>query len=211
MTKIGVVLGTGPSLNDSAATIRKLKGAITLFGVNRTFEDFDLDVLICCDPKFHAFYGKIKGDFDHWHWDKEICLRYGYPYIEGRWFDGLSTDQTWISLNHCSSAQALNLAVHYGCDEILLVGHDFHYPPGKPRHYFDNLSDVRGEYPAEIRKFSLFDKKGQGNDLLNVYKHIADQCKRGEIPQIYNCTPGSALPWFPLKELSEFFRPEDIQ
>ena len=119
--------------------------------------------------------------------------------MDGLWME----DKSKISLNHCSGAQLLNLACNqYECDEVVLIGHDFHYDAPQ-RHYFSDLSETAGEYPKEIRKFSKFDKKGQGNDLLNVYKHIADQCDRGEIPQIINCTPDSAMKWFPIKELKE--------
>lgn len=199
---IGVILGTGPSLTgmrDEIIQLRK-QDRIRIFGVNHTYRDFPVDVLICCDPAFHALYGKIPFEGDHWHWDKEICAKHGYKYIEGRWFDGLSTDPTWISLNHCSSAQALNLAVHYGCDPILLAGHDFSYPKGQPRHYFSDLSDVDGEYPETLRKYSKFDKQGQGNDLMAVYKYIADQ--KG-LPPIINVSPGSALKHFPMMTISE--------
>ena len=82
----------------------------------------------------------------------------------------------------------------------MLVGHDFHYD-GPKRHYFDDLSDVPGEYPLKLRKWSEFDKRGRGDDLLAVYKRIADQKGR---PEIFNCTPGSKLPWFPMRALDDF-------
>jgi len=199
---IGIILGTGPSLNDSKPNVLMLQdqGAL-IFGVNNTYQDFNLDVWIACDPAWHRHYGKIDlPHTDQWYWDRDICTRHGYTYIEGRWFDGLSTDKSWISLNHCSGAQALNLAVHYGCDPILLVGHDFRYEEGKPRHYFSGLSDVFGEYPQQLRKWSLFSKP-EGNDLMRVYKHIADQ--QG-LPRIINCTPGSALKCFEMGELKDY-------
>ena len=198
---IGIILGTGPSLNDSKPDILKLHDQDALiFGVNHTWKDFPVDVLICCDPSFHEHYGKIEGPFEHWHWDKEICDRHGYKFIEGRWIDGLSTDSAYIAFGHCSGVQALNLAVHRGCDPILLVGHDFKYEEGKPRHYFSGLSDVVGEYPQQLRKWSLFSKP-EGNDLMRVYKHIADQ--QG-LPRIINCTPGSALKCFEMGELKDY-------
>lgn len=192
---LGVVLGTGPSLNADADNIRRLQNAL-IFGVNNTYQDFDLDVWISCDPAWHSHYGKIDiPGCDQWHWDKDICERNGYRYIEGRWFDGLSTDPTWISYNHCSGAQALNLAVHYGCDPILLVGHDFKYEEGKPRHYFSDLSDVDGEYAPKLRKFSEF------GGLIETYRFIAEQ--QG-LPPIVNCTEGSGLPWFPFGSLEDY-------
>ena len=107
-----------------------------------------------------------------------------------------------ISLNHCSGAQLLNLAAgnQYGCTEIILIGHDFHYKADQ-RHYFTGLSETDGEYPQAIRKFSKFDKQGQGNDLLQVYRHIANQ---EGLPPIYNATEGSALKWFPVRKLKDF-------
>lgn len=218
---LGIVLGTGPSLAGQIETIKTLQnqGAM-VFGVNNTYQDFELDAWIACDPAWHEHYGKVDLPYtDQWHWDADICNAYGYRHIEGVWMvDGQAyprseyehppgpcgglwvADNTKLSLNHCSSAQALNLAVHYRCDTILLVGHDFKYEPGKPRHYFDNLSDKAGEYPDRLRKFSQFIKP-EGNDLLAVYRRIADQ--KG-LPRIINCSPGSALLWFPRADLEYF-------
>ena len=108
-------------------------------------------------------------------------------------------DKSKISLNHCSGAQLLNLACNqYGCDEVLLIGHDFHYNAPR-RHYFEDLSEIPGEYPQQIRKTANFDKGG--GDLLDVYRKIADQ--KG-LPPIINCTPDSALPWFPMGRFEDY-------
>lgn len=191
---LGIVIGTGPSLAAQIPTIHELrkKGAM-VFGVNNTFEDIELDAWIACDPEWHDEYSPVDGDFERWHWDEDICNRFGYTYIEGRWFDGLSTDESWISYNHCSSAQALNLAVHYGAETILLVGHDFSYQGG--RHYFVGLSEQEGEYPSHLRKWSTFD------GLIETYRHIGEQ---EGLPEIINCTQGSALPWFPFGSLEDY-------
>jgi len=164
-------------------------------------------------------YSPVYGDFDKWHWDKGICDKYGYKYAEGVWIvDGKvyprdeyltppgdcgglwMADKTRISLNHCSGAQLLNLACNqYECDTVLLVGHDFFYKPGKPRHYFDDLSETAGEYPKAIRKMSVFDKGG--HDLLDVYRIISEQ---EGLPRIINCTPDSKLPWFEMGNLEDY-------
>jgi hypothetical protein len=144
----------------------------------------------------------VDGDFDKWHWSQEVCDAFGYQYVEGVWVDGLwLKDKTKISLNHGSAPQLINLAANqYECDEIVLVGHDFHYDAPQ-RHYFDNVSETPGEYPAPLRKFSKFIKTNGQDDLLSVYRRIADTPGR---PQIFNATPGSALPWFPMRQLQEF-------
>ena len=172
-----------------------------MYGCNNTYIDFDLDVWLACDPKWHTHYGQVYGDFEKWHWDKVICARYGYRYVEGVWVDGLwLKDKSKISLNHCSGAQLLNLAA-FECDEIILVGHDFTYSPDQPRHYFSGLSDIDGEYPPALRKYSKFIKNNGTDDLLAVYKRISET---PGLPRIINCTPDSALPWFEMGNLGDW-------
>jgi hypothetical protein len=216
----GLIVGTGPSLRDQLDLIPQFDGLV--FICNNSFQDIAGDVWLACDPKWHAVYSPVVGDFDKWHWDKAICEKYGYKYVGGVWMvDGKAyprseyvtppgdagglwlEDKTKISLNHCSAAQLLNLALNqYECDEgAILIGHDFHYPAGAPRHYFKGLSDVSGEYPAQLRKWSEFDKRGKGHDLLQVYRAIADQPGR---PPIYNATPGSSLKCFPMADFEDY-------
>lgn len=213
----GLIVGTGPSLRDSLHLIPRFDGLV--FTCNNSYKDIRTDVWLACDPTWHKHYGQVAGDFDRWHWDRTICERYGYRHVEGVWMvngtaysrdlyvtppgpcGGLCMEPGRISLNHCSGAQLLNLAANqYGCDEVVLIGHDFSYPKDKPRHYFSGLSDKAGEYPAPLRKFSEFDKQGKGDDLLQVYRRIAEQ---GAV-RIINATPESKLPWFPYERLERF-------
>ena len=185
-----IIIGTGPSLDVETVKEAQSRGAL-LFGVNNTFNDFDLDVWIACDPSWHKIYSPVVGRFHKWHWDKSICEKNSYQHIEGRWGDGLSLSPEFIHYGHSSGYQALNLAVLYGCNPIFLVGYDMHYR-GASRHYFNGLSNDSGEYPQQLRKFSKFD------GLIKCYETIANQ--KG-LPDIINCTIGSALTCFPFKEL----------
>lgn len=195
----GLILGTGYSLRGQLDLIPRFDGLV--FGPNNTYRDFRLDVWLACDPTWHEFYGKVEGDFDKWHWSREVCDAFGYQYVEGVWHDGLwLKDKSKIALNHGSAPQLINIACHYGCEEIVLVGHDFHYD-APARHYFDNVSETPGEYPAPLRKFSKFIKTNGQDDLLAVYRRIADTPGR---PAIYNATPGSKLDCFPMRKLEEF-------
>lgn len=199
---LAVVICTGPSLLKQRDHILKLRAEnkIRLYGVNNTFNDFPLDVWIACDPAWHDHYGKVKGDFEKWHWDLSICNRFGYKHIEGRWEDGLSTDPSYINYGHSSGYQALGLAYHYGHREIYLAGFDMSYSAG-PRHYFDSLSGDCGEYPEALRKFSDMDKprvpKGEckSYSLFQYYESVVEQnpC------EIYNMTFDSAFKGFPFK------------
>jgi hypothetical protein len=174
--------------------VERLDG-LRVFGVNNTYNEFDPDVWIACDPKWWAIYGHetLQIDADRWHWDEDICKRYNAMWIEGRWGDGLSTDPSYIHYGHSSGYQALNLAVLYGCNPILLVGYDMRY--NGQRHYFSGLSADDGEYPQALRKYSTFD------GLISCYETIAAQ---DGLPDIINCTPGSALTCFPFDDIANF-------
>lgn len=211
---VGIVIGTGPSLASQVDQIRAIgKRGATLFGMNNTFEDFELNHWIACDPVWHKVNGRVTGTFTKWHWDASIAERNGYIHIPGKWADGVSPPgSNWISFNHGSGPQALNLATSIiQCDPIILVGHDMKYPKSGPRHYFRGLSDVPGEYPEPLRKFSAFEKPKReggahpdGDGILFNYKHIAEQAEAGRIPTILNATPDSAMKWFPFTDLDNF-------
>lgn len=189
-----IILGTGPSLADQKQDIIRLRNnGFMVFGVNNTFEDFDLDVWVACDPKWHQVYSPIRGDFFKLHWDKDICEKYGYEYIEGRWGDGLSTDKSYIHYGHSSGYQALNLAVLWDAEEIYLCGYDMNYN-SDTRHYFTGLSNRDGEYPETLRKYSTFD------GLIKCYETIP---KVNPDLKIYNCTKDSGLTCFPHQEIGD--------
>lgn len=218
--KSAIIIGTGPSLAPAIPTIKALQQqGFLLFGLNNTFQHFQLDCWLACDPSWHEYHGKISLPYtDQWHWDKGICNEYGYRYVEGGWIVGgkfyprdqyehapgpcgglWMQDRIRISLNHGSAPQLINLACNqYACDKVLLVGHDF-TDSGK-RHYFNDLSDIPGEYPEPLRKWSKFDK-GEQHDMLDIYRSIAEQ---DGLPPIINCTPGSKLPWFPFGNLEDY-------
>lgn len=208
----GVIVGTGPSLRGVIADIYRFDGLV--FCCNNTPADLIAAgveerqlVWLACDPAWHQHYGTMPGNFSKWHWDKQICETHGYTWIKGVWHTGLwLQDRSRISLNHCSGAQLLNLAATvYGCQEIALIGHDFQYPTGQPRHYFSGLSETAGEYPQAIRKHSLFDKGADKYDLLDVYREIKQSIdENGGVPRVVNCTPGSKLPWFEFGDFEQW-------
>jgi hypothetical protein len=180
-----------------------------VFTCNNTYRDVRTDVWLACDPAWHNHYGQVKGDFDKWHWDAGICSAYKYSWIEGVWHESKEgparlwlKDKTKITLGHCSGVQLLNLCLNqYGCTEAVLIGHDFRYPMGQPRHYFAGLSSDAGEYPEAIRKHSAFDKGPGQYDLMDVYEELA---RTEGIPPVWNATEGSALIAFPYRPLEDF-------
>ena len=163
---------------------------------------------------FQMMQNPVKADdpqIDCWCSDEGAAERYGLNHFG--WKDdaekrGLSDDPSCIALGHGSGFAALNIAYLMGCDPIILLGHDMKYPngydgrqkiTGGKRHYF-------GEYHKAIQHWPSV-KVGPNGELLGLiqcYVKVSLQIKRGERSvQIINCTPGSALTYFPQMELKE--------
>jgi len=181
-----------------------------VYGCNNTYQVAALTALLSCNIEWWDHYwpkdeALRNGDFEKWTWDRDTANKYGIGYIRGEWGDGLSTDPGVIHYGHSSGYQLVNLAYHYGVREMVLVGYDLRYPPGYDgakqiaggdRHYF-------GEYPPALQHWTKFNigPGGEINGLLDCYRTIkpADYGLR-----IINCTPGSALDFFEVGELSEW-------
>lgn len=156
-----------------------------------------------CNYQFWDYYWpKIKGFRCHkWTTRPELQGKYeGLNYIREEWIDGLSTDKSYIAAHHGTGPQVINLAYHYGCEVIILIGWDMKYP-GKvtnteylgKRHYF-------GEYPKELQHWPRTEANG---DLGGLIKEVETIKPEDYGIEIINCTPESALTCFPLKSLSE--------
>lgn len=195
--RIGVVIGTGPSLTqDQIDKVSHLKR----FGVNRAFE-FDVDVLVGCNYQFWEHYWPEVKDLRCHKWTTRPQLEGKYPglnYIREEWIDGLSRDKRYIAAHHGSGPQAVNMAYHYGCEIIILIGWDMRFP-GKvdrhnykdPRHYFgeDDLTEVH--WPMT----------GPQGELTGLIKEMETIRPEDYGIEIYNCTPDSAMTCFPMVDL----------
>lgn len=203
------MIGTGPSLTEEAIKLIR-ESDLPKFGCNNTYQLFDLEALLSCNPEWWDYYWPRderlrEGEFTKWTWDKPTANKYGLAYIQGRWGDGLSTDSRVIHYGHSSGYQLIGLALHYGVKEFILIGYDLKYPggydgtrrvPGSGRHYF-------GEYPKELEHWTRFNigPEGELEGLLKCYRTIVPD-EYGI--RIINCSPDSALDFFEVGELEEY-------
>ena len=191
--KIGFIVGTGPSLTE--IVLEQIK-PYRKFGVNNAYQVCDLDVHLACNIEWWDTYHDDIASHrcDKWTWDHATAERYRINYIRGEWGDGLSTDPNVIHYHHGSGPQMVNLALHYGCEVMVLVGWDMRYPPGEKRHYF-------GEYPAHLQHWPRTGPNGEMEGLIKEMETIKPEDYG---IQIINCTPDSALTCFPMMDLSRF-------
>lgn len=199
----GIVIGTGPSLTEEAIELIN-QSPLPKFGCNNTYQVCELTALLACNPEWWDYYWgdpKLsKGDFSKWTWDKPTSEKYGIAYIRGEWGDGLSTDPEVIHYGHSSGYQLVNLALHFGVTEFVLIGYDLRYPagynkveriPGGDRHFF-------GEYPKALHHWPSVGPNGEMTGLLDCYKTINTDGIR-----IINCSPGTALDFFEVSRLED--------
>lgn len=197
--RIGVVLGTGPSLTRDDVMLAYSNG-LRLFGVNSTLFDFPLDVHLACNVEWFDHFCDAHREYHIPKWivvddvqpERAQCAeRHDLKTIKGRWLPGISTDEEYIHYHHGAGPQAVNLAYHYGCRVILLLGWDMRY--GDRRHYF-------GEYPPPLLHFPRTGPNGELAGLIREMETIAEQAPKIGL-KVINCTPGSAMRCFPMMSL----------
>ncbi len=204
-----VIAGTGPSVTPEAIALIK-RTRLPVFGCNNTYQVLRLTALLACNIEWWDHYWPADpqlrlGSFGKWTWDKATAEKYGIAHIRGEWGDGLSTDPEVIHYGHSSGYQLINLALHHGVTEFVLIGYDLRYPAG-----YDGFKQVAGgerhywgEYPPALQHWTKYGigPGGELNGLLDCYRTIN--------PDLYgiriiNCSPGSALDFFENGRLEEW-------
>lgn len=214
----GVLIATGPSLNkEQVEVVRKAHAAgdCKVITVNNAYQLAPwTDAHISCNDDWWKHYWND----DHllrqiaaekYTWYPELAKAYGIRYIKAIVKDGLSLDPTVIHINHGSGPMGLNLALHYGFDRLLLIGHDMKFAKdynglqrkvgSEPRHFF-------GEYPKELQHWPSVkigrSAPGVIDGLIEAYNKMPPDLQKAGM-EVINCTPDSALPTFRLSTLEK--------
>ena len=187
-----IVAASGPSLSELAPSCRGLP----IVAVNDSYRILPhADILYGCDEKWwdvHAGCPDFTGEKwschgDAQHNDKRSAAgRYGLHLVQGVDAEGFSLDPSKIHYGSNSGFQAINLAILFGANRILLVGFDMS-ARGKS-HFF-------GEHPPGLIRC---------NDYERFIPHFERAARR--LPpaiEIINCTPGSALRCFPMMDIKD--------
>lgn len=190
-----IVAASGPSLTQAIAD---QCGGQRIVAVNDAYRLFPFaDVLYACDAGWYDLHAGCR-DFRGERWtshslspknDKTMVAdRLGLRVIEGRDGIGFSRDPAHVHYANNSGFQAVNLALLWGADPVVLVGFDMR-AIDKRTHFF-------GNHKAPLR------------DGGQYGKWAANFAKAAEMlwhprPTIINATPGSALTCFPIMSLAE--------
>lgn len=190
-----IVAASGPSLTPEVASLCRGHRVIAVNDVYRLLPE--ADVLYACD---RAWWEHHKGcpDVAGERWTshslapkndkREIAGRFGLRVVEGADRLGFSRDPGLIHYGNNSGYQAVNLAILWGADPIVLVGFDMRRVDGRT-HFF-------GEHKSPLRPPANFGK------WIGNFTKAADLLGQPR-PRILNATPGSALRCFPMVDLEQ--------
>lgn len=189
-----IVAATGPSL--TADVIERCRGQFVI-AVNDAMRVMPWAAVgYACDAAWWIHYDGCP-DFAGERWtshslspknDKaDIAGRYPLKIVRGEESSGFSADPTVIHYGNNSGFQAVNLALLFGADPIVLVGFDMR-TVDRMHHFF-------GNHPSPLRTSSVYQQ------WIARFELAAKMMpNRG---RIINATPGSALKCFPMVDLAD--------
>jgi len=185
------VIGGGPSIKDMDLSCIHKRHVI---GVNDAFKLGDW-VDVCWF-----------GDERWFHWNKEQIrsfegVVFGCPptskpfprvlHVNRNEGYGLTSIRNKVVWNKSSGGSAINLAMHLGAKEIVLLGYDMKVVDGNHNWHTNHKHHPRND---------IYEKR-----FLPPFQKIASDADRLGL-KIYNATPDSALTVFPLVSLEDVCR-----
>lgn len=190
-----IVVATGPSVFESVQDV-PVRGT-PIIVVNDAFKLLPhADVLYACDNHWWEYHYGTSFQGERWSThepragssnDKTaIAPKFGIRCVEGKRAPGFSRDPSLIHYGDNSGFQAINLAILFGCEHIILIGFDMQRTGGKA-HWF-------GDHPQGL---------GRGAQYTNFIPHFDEAAKTLEGVRIVNATPTTALKCFPQMSLAD--------
>jgi len=202
---IAVVIGNGPSLNDTP--LEKLN--YITFGSNMIFrKPFTPDYYCIIDEEMMNACLPLPNDFA----PKEKFIRAEaavgnpiYPVVA----NGFSTDMTnFVVMGGTVTYALLQIAWYMGIETVLLVGVDHHYPMASRynRKFVGGETDIDHFQPADGKPYFKTGKIFNAPELEGTARNyaIAQELFTKDRRRILNLTPDTKLDVFPKDKLSNW-------
>ncbi len=194
-----VIFGGGPSLTDEQVAYahgKRVDGAgVKIIGVSGSIFGTFCDVGYSGDFMFFKTYAeRLRKECSPkllWTCDKTSAERWGLSWVKGVNRDGLGREGT-INMLGNSGAQGIQLAYLFGARRIVLLGFDMRLGPKGEKHHHP-------DHPAPCVQEQLFE------EWIHKMRPLASDLALAGC-EVFNCTPGSALPWFAMATLEETLR-----
>lgn len=185
------IFGGGPSLTQ--AQVDACRGLRTI-AINDAYRLAPwADVLYFCDERWYKWHEAAVQDFVGLVVTME---NYGLPgdikHLHNMGRDGLYHEPDGLMTGRNSGIQAINLAVHFGVDRILLLGYDMRAVNGRT-HWHEGRPA-----PASHNVYQ--------QAMLPCFATLVEPLRKRGV-EVINCTPSSALTTFRLESLESVLAP----
>jgi len=190
-----VCIAGGPSL--TAEQCDQLKapraaGAIKVLGVNNAYRIAELDALLAVDLQWwkqhYADVAERCPGLETVTQDASAHKQFHLTTrVRGTARDGLGHHEIHTGSN--GGHAAVNLAYLWGARRIILLGYDMKAGPSGERHW-------HADHPKPCIQHQHF------SNWIHRFKSTAADLTKAGI-EVLNCTPGSALPWFPMCSIED--------
>lgn len=193
--EVGVLLASGPSLNEQDLAVVKQfrdKGLVRVFGLGDSYRLCDfMDVFYACDPKWWELNPEVLNNpcTNKWTQDVRAAKKYKLNLVSGSSGKGISTRKNHIHFGSNSGYQLLNLAYHFGIRKFILLGYNMDVPKGMQQHFF-------GKHPKGLNQTNNY------RSFVANYNGIQDNIKQ----MVINSTTPTGLTCFrklPLEQALE--------
>lgn len=194
----GIILAGGPSLtSEQIDHVRHSGERFFIIAVNRSFEICNfIDVIYAAD---FDFLTEFRDQFPsgvpvYSTWNSESGDPGWQPFEDVTYLRGIdppffSFHPDRLTLGSNSGFQAINLAMHFGIKEILLLGYDFREINGQ-KHWFGDYKQPR------------LNRSGDWH-FWKRRMHQAAPSAEGRGVKIINCSPQSALTCFEKMDITD--------
>ena len=149
-------------------------------------------MLYACDATWWNEYAGVP-HFEGLKYTQDDCALV-YPtvtYIRSVNKPGLSFNRSIIHQGANGGYQAINLAVHFGVNRIILLGYDMQEGPDGQKHH-------HGDHPKGMTN----PDKGNYGRWIDAFGTMEPDLNRAGV-EVINCTLDSALTCFPMAKLEE--------
>lgn len=186
------MLASGPSLSVEQIDAARHSGHHTIV-VNSTFRDMlDAHTLYAGDFLWWKLnIAEVRAKFKGKCWTQDNSAAARWPMIQrmrGGNRDGLG--EKIIHTNGNSGMQAVNLAYLWGFERIVMLGFDMKLGPKGERHHHP-------DHPAPMVQAQTF------FEWIHKAEKVARDFREKTRVEVLNCTPGSALTCFPVRDWKE--------
>jgi len=179
-----VLIGGGPSLSQEQIDYA-IRSGCYIMAINNGYQICpQADALYACDKKwwnhYKPDYGGAKYSLEYG--SNEVCKlkQTGIYGIDFEW-PGIRTGQN-------SGYQAINLAIHFGCTRLILIGYDMQHTQNKKHWHPDHPKPLSNAEPVK--------------SFLANYNQVAPVLKYHGI-EVTNCSIESALKCFPRARIED--------